>query len=110
MPRHLTERTKQNGKRQDDDNKDVRVLRVKDKKVATIIADAKPVVRKLLIVLIKGLTECTKQSGSKYVDNDKEIKVLACKSRKVAMTTTSAKPASMKLLIASAKEVLEKDM
>lgn len=83
---------KQNGKRQDDNNKDVRVLAIENRKVATITINTKPVVKKPLTVSIRGLTECTKQCGSKQVDNDEEIIATTRKTKKVAMTTRCAKP------------------
>lgn len=82
---------KQNGKRQDDNNKDVWVPAVQDRKVATITANTKPVVKKPLTFSTRGLTECTKQSGSKQVDNDEEIIATTRMTKKVAMTTRCAK-------------------
>lgn len=109
LPRRLTKCTEQSGKGQDDNNKDVRVLAVKGRKVTTTTAGAKPVVRKLLTVSTRGPTECMGQSGSKQVDNNEEVRVPAFKGRKVAITTVSAKPKGGKLLTASTKVALEKN-
>lgn len=83
---------------------------MKDRKVATTTATAKPVFNKPLTVSTSSLIECTEQSGSKKVDDNKEVTVPVHKGRKIATTTADAKLAGRKLLMALAKGALEKDV
>lgn len=110
LPQRLMECLEQSRKGQDDDNEDIKILPVNGRKVATTIAGAKPVFKKLLTISTRGFLENTEQSDSEQIDNDQEITILACKSRKVVTTTTGTKPASKKLLTTLAKRALRKDM